>query len=107
MAAWKSLAIALLLCVAAADAFAGDVHIISEKGRAFHPNEITVNRGDVVKILNDDEFTHHAHIDAPNFKWDAGEIDTGSSTEVTMDVSGTFEVRCAIHPKMRLIIKVK
>jgi len=81
---------------------------ISQKGREFHPGEITVNRGDSVQIVNDDaDLIHHAYIDSPKLAFDSGDQEPGSKTQITFSAAGDFNVLCAIHPKMRLLVHVK
>ena len=83
-------------------------YIVSQKGREFRPHEITLNRGETITIVNDDaDLRHHAYIDADNFKFDSGDQEPGSKTPITFTVAGTFDVLCAIHPKMELIVHVK
>jgi plastocyanin len=81
---------------------------ISQKGREFHPSEITVKRGDSVQIVNDDaDLLHHAYVDAPKFSFDSGDQEPGSKTSINFSVAGDFDVLCAIHPKMRLVVHVQ
>ncbi len=80
---------------------------ISQKGREFHPGEITIKRGDTIQIVNDDaDLLHHAYIDSPNFSFDSGDQKPGSVTPITFTVAGNFNVLCAIHPKMLLVVHV-
>ena len=82
--------------------------IISQKGREFRPGTITVKRGDSVQIVNDDlDLRHHAYVDSDTFKYDSGDQEPGSKTNVAFPVAGDFEVLCAIHPKMKLVVHVK
>jgi plastocyanin len=81
---------------------------ISQKGREFRPGELTVKRGDAVQIVNDDaDLLHHAYIDSPKFSYDSGDQEPGSKTDITFSVAGDFDVLCAIHPKMRLVVHVQ
>jgi plastocyanin len=81
---------------------------ISQKGREFHPSEITVKRGDTVQIVNDDaDLLHHAYVDAPKFSFDSGDQEPGSKASINFSVAGDFDVLCAIHPKMRLVVHVQ
>ena len=41
------------------------------------------------------------------FKFDSGDQEPGSKTSVKFPVAGTFDVLCAIHPKMKLTVHVK
>ena len=81
---------------------------ISQKGREFHPGEISIKRGETIQIVNDDaDLLHHAYIDSPKFSFDSGDQKPGSVTPVTFNVAGDFDVLCAIHPKMKLTVHVK
>jgi len=82
-------------------------YTISQKGREFHPGEVTIQRGETIQIVNDDaDLLHHAYIDSPKFSFDSGDQKPGSVTPVTIPVSGDFDVLCAIHPKMLLVVHV-
>ncbi|MGE0563450.1 MAG: plastocyanin [Pseudolabrys sp.] len=81
---------------------------VSQKGRMFHPSEVSIKRGEAILIVNDDaDLLHHAYIDSGAFKFDSGDQGPGSKTRVSFPTNGTFEVLCAIHPKMKLIVHVK
>ncbi len=82
-------------------------YTISQKGREFHPGQISVKRGETVQIVNDDgDLLHHAYIDSAKFSFDSGDQKPGSKTDITFSVPGDFDVLCAIHPKMRLVVHV-
>jgi plastocyanin len=82
-------------------------YAISQKGRQFHPGEISIKRGETLQIVNDDgDLLHHAYIDSPKFAFDSGDQQPGSRTDITIPMPGDFEVLCAIHPKMRLVVHV-
>ena len=80
---------------------------VSQKGRAFQPGELTIRRGEMVKIVNDDgDLLHHAYVDSERFSFDTGDQEPGSKTDVLFPVAGTFSVLCGIHPKMKLTVHV-
>jgi plastocyanin len=82
-------------------------YAISQKGRQFHPGEISIKRGETLQIVNDDgDLLHHAYIDSPKFAFDSGDQQPGTKTEIAFPITGDFEVLCAIHPKMRLVVHV-
>jgi plastocyanin len=81
--------------------------IVSQKGRTFHPDTLTLTRGETVTIVNDDsDLLHHAYIDSPTFSFDSGDQEPGSRTPITFSEKGVFQVLCGIHPKMKLVVKV-
>lgn len=81
---------------------------ISQKGREFHPGEITIKAGETIQIVNDDaDLLHHAYVDSPKFSFDSGDQKPGSVTPVIFTVPGDYDVLCAIHPNMLLTVHVK
>ena len=89
-------------------ALAQQQYVVSQKGRQFRPGEITIKRGETLQIVNDDgDLRHHAYIDSDKFRFDSGDQEPGSKTNVTFPVAGEFDVLCAIHPKMKLVVHVK
>jgi len=81
---------------------------ISQKGREYHPGEISIKHGETLQIVNDDaDLLHHSYVDSPQFSFDSGDQQPGSKTDITFPVARDFDVLCAIHPKMRLIVHVQ
>jgi plastocyanin len=101
VAAAAALALAMPL-VHAADGVS-----VSQQNRTFMPEKLTVTRGTTVHIANDDDVTHHVYVDSPNMKFDSGEQPIGATVDLRFDADGTFPVRCAIHPTMRLNVTVR
>jgi plastocyanin len=86
---------------------AGPPYLVSQKGRAFQPAYLAIRRGETVQVVNDDgDLLHHAYIDSERFRFDSGDQEPGSKTSITFPVAGTFNVLCAIHPKMKLVVHV-
>lgn len=97
-----------LFCLSASVGWANPKYIVSQKGRQFHPSELTIKRGETVEIVNDDgDLRHHAYIKSDSFSFDSGDQEPGSKTDITFPVNGDFNVLCAIHPKMKLVVHVK
>jgi plastocyanin len=106
--AWPMLPLLATLLLAPAGAFAADeAHTIVQKGRAFHPAEVTVNRGESLTFTNNDEFIHQIYAQGAGFSFDSDEKNPGENITETFTVTGTFQVRCHIHPKMKLTVHVK
>jgi plastocyanin len=97
---------AVLLLVATA-LFAAAAHRVVQKGRAFSLSQVTIARGDTVLFSNDDEFLHQIYVDSPNMSFDSDEQPPGQTIQVNFPRSGTFPVRCHIHPKMLLTVLVE
>ncbi len=100
MIAATLLLVATALCAAA-------VHRVVQKGRAFSLSQITIARGDSLLFANDDEFLHQIYVDSRNMSFDSDEQPPGQTIEVNFPRSGTFPIRCHIHPKMLLTVRVE
>ena len=98
------LAIALLF--ASTSAFAASLHV-AQKHRSFSPSVVTIKLGDSVEFSNDDEFLHQIYVDSKAMNFDSAEQPPGQTIRVVFSQSGTFQVRCHIHPKMLLTVHVK
>ena len=99
--------IAAALMLVATALCAGAVHRVAQKGRNFSLSQITIARGDTLLITNDDEFFHQIYVDSPNMSFDSDEQPSGQTIQVNFPRSGTFPVRCHIHPKMLLVVHVE
>jgi plastocyanin len=89
-------------------AFGADsAHTIVQKGREFHPGEVTINRGESLTFTNNDDFIHQIYVMSDNFSFDTDEKAPGEDLTETFTKAGTFEVQCHIHPRMKLIVHVK
>ena len=94
-------------CLLAFDAFAAETLAISQRKRTFNPNDIVIHKGDTLNIANDDQFTHQVYVDDPAFKFESAESDPGGSVGIRFTASGSFDVLCHIHPKMKLHVTVR
>ncbi len=54
--------------------------VVSQKGRMFHPDSLSVKKGETIIIVNDDsDLLHHAYIESPTFSFDSGDQDPGAA----------------------------
>jgi plastocyanin len=88
-------------------AWGAEIHTIVQKGRHFSAKEIDVARADTVAFDNEDEFIHQIYVKSDDFNFASAEQPPGQIVQVLFDHSGTYEVRCEIHPKMLLVVHVK
>ena len=98
----RSLFIAAVFLAPALPAFAATV--VVQKGRAFRPAEITINRGETVTFTNDDSYIHQVYVEG---LFDSPEKAPGENLNETFPAAGTFQVRCHIHPTMHMTVRVK
>lgn len=95
-------ALSAALALAVLPAFAATV--VVQKGRAFRPAEITINKGEAVTFTNADSYIHQVYVTGV---FDSEEKAPGENLNETFPASGTFQVRCHIHPTMKMTVKVR
>ena len=98
-------AVAFLLGVAVASALAAE-HTIHQKGKVFSTAELAIKKGDTVVFLNDDNITHNVLSVTPGNDFNLGAIGPGNSTPLTFTKAAVVDIICAIHPSMKMQVKV-
>ena len=88
-----------------AGAFAA-TEIIHQQGRAFSAESVTIKKGDALTFLNDDSVPHNIMSASKGNEFNLGSQPPGSSTDVTFKEAGDVQVICAIHPRMKMMVKV-
>jgi plastocyanin len=89
----------------AATASADEV-TVGQAGKAFSSTDLQVKVGDSVKFNNDDTVAHAVLVKGPH-ETNLGQMKPGDAKSVSFDEAGTYDVKCAIHPKMKLTITVQ
>ena len=80
--------------------------VIRQQVRAFSSESVTVKRGDALTFLNDDTVPHNIMSSSKGNEFNLGSQAPGSSTDVTFSEVGEVTVICAIHPRMKMTVKV-
>lgn len=80
---------------------------VTQKNRKFGPTQLSVKVGETVSFKNEDPFFHNVYSLSDAKTFDLGSYPQGQAKNVTFDKPGTVEVECAIHPEMKLNIKVE
>ncbi|WP_119302154.1 cupredoxin domain-containing protein [Dongia deserti] len=93
------------LCATAIQASAEEV-AVGQAGKMFNPDTLQIKAGDSVKFTNDDKVAHAVLVEGPVVT-NVGQIKIGEAKSVSFSQAGTYEVKCAIHPKMKLTITVQ
>lgn len=102
-----ALILALAFALLPGPVLAAEQFTVVQNGREFHPSEISIHAGDTLVFQNKDEFIHQIYVDSPLINYDSKEQPPGQTLSITFPISGTFDVRCHIHPKMLLVVHVK
>lgn len=87
-------------------ALAAQDHLVSQKDKAFSVKSLNVKVGDKVSFRNDDTFSHNIFSLTDAMPFDLGSYGNGQVKAVVFNKAGKFEIECAIHPDMRMMINV-
>ena len=105
----KTLAAMLVLStlgLAALSAPAGEVMVDQVKEK-FDKDSLTIKVGDTVTFSNSDPVKHNLTVVTPDEdSKDLGMEQPGGKVSYAPPKSGVYDVRCSIHPKMKMKIKV-
>lgn len=97
--------------IGAGVALAATTHTVVQKGKDFWSTdmtfEMTVQAGDAIAFVNSDLFDHNVYSETPGNSFNIGLQEPGSTTRVALKNPGLVDVRCRIHPKMRLAVTVE
>jgi plastocyanin len=79
---------------------------IAQKGRMFSSEQATIRKGEALTFLNDDSVPHNIMSTSAGNEFNLGSQPPGASTDVTFKLAGDVQVICAIHPRMKMMVKV-
>ena len=80
--------------------------VIHQQGRMFSSESVTVKKGEALTFLNDDTVPHNIMSTSKGNEFNLGSQAPGSSTDVKFNEVGDVTVICAIHPRMKMMVKV-
>jgi len=79
---------------------------ISQKGRMFSSESVTIKKGEALTFVNDDTVPHNIISTSTGNEFNLGSQPPGAATDVTFKQAGDVQVICAIHPRMKMTVKV-
>jgi plastocyanin len=100
-------AAACFAALAAAGAAAAEEQTVVQKDKSFGRDEVVIKAGDRIVFSNQDAVTHNLFSRSPGFEFEVNVQLPGQETPVAFDKAGEADVRCAIHPEMKLHVVVK
>ena len=80
--------------------------VVAQKNKAFSTAALTIHVGDKVSFRNDDAFVHNVFSLTDEMPFDLGTAPQGQAKSIAFTKPGKFEIECAIHPEMKLIVTV-
>lgn len=95
------------LTVFGTSTFAAEFSVV-QKDKNFDKKEMTVEAGDVINFKNEEkDITHNVFSLGPKNTFELKTQAPGKISSVTFKDEGETDVECAIHPGMKLKVKVK
>jgi plastocyanin len=81
---------------------------IEQANQKFSKTSVSIAAGDMLHFKNQDDVTHNINITPEGGDpEDQGLQKPGETINYTFAKAGTYEVRCSIHPRMKMSIGVK
>ena len=81
--------------------------VVGQKNKQFTQEALDVSAGTSVDFKNDDDVTHNIAVRDPNGANRPGIIQApGTENRVAFTLPGDHDVRCLIHPKMKMKVRV-
>ena len=84
---------------------ASPISIVHVKNFAFAPASVTINAGQTVRFVQDDDVAHT--VTAADKSFDSGNLDKGQSWTHTFAKAGTYAYVCAYHAMMKGTVIVR
>jgi plastocyanin len=81
--------------------------VVKQKDRAFSLKELKIRAGDEVVFVNEDAVTHNIYSLSKGNEFEVKTQPPGQSDKIRFSRTGTAEVLCAIHPKMKLLVHIE
>lgn len=81
---------------------------VLQKDKAFSQDSVAIKAGDRLSFVNDDNVTHDISVRTPGGASRPGVLEKpGDQLELAFDDVGTYQVRCLIHPKMKMTVDAR
>jgi plastocyanin len=79
---------------------------ITQKGRVFSAESVIIKKGEALTFANDDSVPHNIISTSKGNEFNLGSQPPGAATDVTFKEPGEAQIICAIHPRMRMTVKI-
>jgi len=80
---------------------------ITQAGKKFSEKRVTIKVGESLEFVNDDGNVHNVHSSTEGHEFDLGAQKPNETSTHTFTKPGKVKVRCAIHPRMKMIVTVE
>ena len=80
---------------------------VDQAGQQFSQSSLTLKAGDTIVFTNKDDVTHNVKVINGDDTDDKGLQKPGEILKATFAKAGSYQVRCGIHPKMKIDVTVQ
>lgn len=88
-------------------AWAAGMVVVDQKGLAFSTASLTVDKGTLVSFQNSDSTSHNILVTGNGVTLNSGLQAPGVAFKAPFLKSGTYQVICGIHPKMKMTVVIR
>ena len=103
----RSACLVAVAALTASGAVSAPEFTVLQKNQEFSVRHLTIKVGDRVTFINNDAVTHNVYSDTKGLAFEIELQPPGRADTVQFSRPGVAEVRCAIHPGMRLSVEVQ
>lgn len=96
----------LVALVASATTLLAGEHIVDQKDKTFSAATLIIKPGDTIVFKNSDTVAHNMFSNSLQNAFSVAIQKPGESCPIVFNTEGVTEVRCAIHPKMKIVVTV-
>ena len=86
--------------------YGAELVVVQEK-KQFQPAQLEIKKGDTVVFRNGDPVSHNIFSSTPGHSFNLGIHKPGSDKKHTFTKTGEVDIRCVIHPRMKLKVIVQ
>jgi len=89
-----------------ASTYAAEQHVVVQKNKMFAVAEINIRPRDSVLFKNEDDVVHNVFSSSPAAQFNLKMQQPGETASQSFKHEAAVEVRCVVHPGMKLIVNV-
>ena len=81
--------------------------LVDQKDRKFSKTDVSLKPGDNITFTNSDDVAHNVFSVTPGLEFEIRRQAPNEKTTISFAKEGVVEVRCSIHPRMKMLVTVK
>jgi plastocyanin len=95
-----------ILAAASAAVLAASTVQVGQSNKLFEKTSVSIAAGDSVEFVNNDTVAHNVMASGAD-AFNLGVMKPGEKKSRKFDHAGKHEVKCALHPRMKMTVEVK